>query len=154
MIQILFKKKYKIITNIISVTAVILTSFVLTDTVLAQMSKDVKCIEEITEHQPLAVGSVFYAKSTPRAGYQAYYTYMGLEGDNRTYNDTKLIIKYQLFYHYDELEEEEIFKAPVSSDGSALFSPKLLHDENIKDATKLRISIADNYGQIRVKEEK
>ena len=103
--------------------------------------------ETITRPQPLCVGTRIFTKSDHEVGYQAYYTYLGYE-----WNLIK--IKYELYYHYDELEETEIFTLPVAGNKQAMLNTKPLCKETPGRATKLKITVLDDYGRIRVEKTK
>ncbi|MDB4349742.1 hypothetical protein OAA99_02175 [Omnitrophica bacterium] len=104
-------------------------------------------VEVITEDQPIAVGAVFFTKSTPRPGYKACYTHMGFEGNN-------IRVKYELYYHHDELEESDIFTLVTSTNRQTVLSTEPLCDEDPSRVTKLLITVIDGFGRIGVDEYK
>ena len=101
------------------------------------------CKEEIVQPQPLPIGARFYIKSTARAGYQVYYSYMGFE-------QGFLKVKYELRYHLDELIESEYFLLPMNANRQALLSTKPLYGETQANTTKLLISVVDDFSAIAV----
>ena len=102
-------------------------------------------IEEINDSQFIAIGTVFFTKSTPMPGYRAQYTYMGFDGNN-------LKIKYELIYHADEIEEVEYYMLRTSPNKDTILSVKPLFGEDPAQVTKLLIGIADQFDRISVKE--
>ena len=103
--------------------------------------------EEISEKQPITIGVVFFTKSMSRPGYQAYYTHMGFDGEY-------IKVKYELYYHYDELEEREFFTLAVDPTDHALLSVKPFPGEDPEKVTRLTIKVADKLGRLTVDEYK
>ncbi len=99
--------------------------------------------ERITQPQPLYVGSLLYTKTYPKVGHQQYYTYLGFDG-------SYLKLKYELYYHFDELEESEILTLPIGGEAQAMFTTKPMGNETAQKATKLLISVIDSYGRVTV----
>lgn len=124
---------------------VLITSFISVNAVFSE--ENISHVEEITKPQPIAIGEVFFTKSTPKAGYQARYKHMGFDGDN-------IVVKYELYYHYDELEEVETFKLITDASKQALLSTKPFTGEDPTKVTKLLIKVVDGFGRIKVREYK
>lgn len=103
--------------------------------------------EEITMPQPLAIGTRFYTKSTVKAGHQAYYTHMGFEGNY-------IKVKYELYYHYEELQETDIFTLPLNADRQSVLCTKPLSGETPATTVKLLITVVDDFGRIKVQKYK
>lgn len=103
--------------------------------------------EAITGTQPLAVGTIFFTKSTPKAGYQVHYTYMGFEGGN-------IKVKYELYYHYDQLESADTFSLPINGSKQAVLNTRPLYGETLANTTKLLITVVDDFGRINVQKYK
>ena len=72
---------------------------------------------------------------------------MGFDGDN-------IVVKYELYYHYDELEETETFKLVTNASKQALLRTKPFTGEDPAKVTKLLIRIVDSFGRLKVQEYK
>ena len=99
--------------------------------------------EKVTTPQPLYTGTRIFEKSDPVVGYQAYYTYLGYEGG-------RLRIKYELYYHYDELVESEILTLPIGTGSETILSTRPFGKEVHGTASKLKITVLDSFGGLKV----
>ena len=99
--------------------------------------------ERITTPQPFYIGTKIFYKGHPKIGHQVYYTYLGFEGD-------MLKLKYEKYYHFDELVETEILTLPLGSEHDALFITEPIEGETVAESTKLKITVVDGYGRIMV----
>ena len=103
--------------------------------------------EIVSSAKAMPVGSVFYTKTSTRPGYQVYFTHMGFDGPY-------LKVKYEKFYHYDEIVEREIFNLPLNLERKAILLTKPVVEENPAKLTRLLITVVDELGQISVEEYK
>ena len=99
--------------------------------------------ERIAEPQPLYIGTEIYYKGHPKIGHQVYYKYMGFEGG-------MINLKYEKYYHFDELVETEFLTLPLGPDSDAKFITEPIEGETVKNSTKLKLTVVDSFGRIRV----
>jgi hypothetical protein len=99
--------------------------------------------ERITKPQPLYIGTEIFYKGHPKIGHQVYYTYLG-------FKEGMLHLKYEKYYHFDELVETEFLTLPLGPDRDAKFITEPIEGEQVKDATRLKLTVIDSYGRIRV----